>query len=238
MTKRDDPSSRRFDDREMARIIERATEIEQGGLDTVQGGGLTLAELADVAREAGIDPAVIHRAAVEVEMESRARTPASRLAGGPLSWRFERVFEGKLPAERYEDVVVLLQSTTGDRGEASLRSQGITWRTGRAGELSQRLVAVRVGDGRTFITWEEKLTNLAGALFGGLGAGVGVGLGVGAAAPLWAAGATVLGIGAPIAIAGGCFALARSAFGRSSRRREAAAREALDRIALLVEPTS
>lgn len=235
MTKRDDASSRRFDEREVARIIERATEIEHGSLDTVQEGGLTLAELVDVAREAGIDPAVVHRAAAEVELESRARTPASRLAGGPLSWRFERVLEGELPAERYDDVVVLLQSTTGDRGEASLRDQGVTWRTGRAGELSQRLVAVRVTDGRTFVTWEEKLTNLAAALFGGLGAGVGGGLGVGAAAPLWAAGASVLGIGAPIVIAGGCFVLARSAYGRSSRRREAAAREAIDRIALLVE---
>ncbi len=237
MTKRDDASSRRFGEREVARIIKRATEIERGGLDTVQGDGLTLAELADVAREAGIDPAVIRRAAAEVELESRARTPASRLAGGPLSWRFERVLEGELPADRYQDVVALLQRTTGDRGEASLRDRGITWRTGESGEPSRRLVGVRVEDGQTIITWEEKLTNLAAALFGGLGGGVGVGLGVGAAAPLWAAGLTVLGVGAPIVIAGGCFALARSAFGRSSRRREAAAREAIDRIALLVEST-
>ena len=60
----------------------------------------------------------------------------------------------------------------------------------------------------------------------------------GASAPLWAAGVTVLGVGAPIVIAGGCFFIARSAYGRSSRRREAAAREAIDRIALLVEPPS
>lgn len=236
MTTPDDASSRRFDEREVARIIERATEIERGGLDTVQGRGLTLAELSEVAREAGIDPAVIRRAASDVELESRARTPASRLAGGPLSWRFERILEGELPVDRYEDVVALLQRTTGDRGEATLRDQGIIWRTGESGELSRRLVLVRVADGRTSITWEEKLTNLAAALFGGLGGGVGVGLGVGASAPLWAAGVTVLGIGAPIVIAGGCFFLARSAYGRSSRRREAAAREAIDRIALLVGP--
>lgn len=238
MTKRDDASSRRFGERDVARIIERATEIERGGLDTVQGGGLTLEELAEVAREAGIDPAVIRRAAADVELESRTRTPASRLAGGPLSWRFERVLEGELPVDRYEDVVALLQRTTGDRGEASLRDRGITWRTGESGELSRRLVVVRVADGRTSVTWDEKLTNLAAALFGGLGGGVGVGLGVGAAAPLWAAGVTVLGVGAPVVIAGGCFILARSAYGRSSRRREASAREAIDRIALLVEPTS
>ncbi|HSM08290.1 MAG TPA: hypothetical protein VLA33_04650 [Gemmatimonadota bacterium] len=59
-----------------------------------------------------------------------------------------------------------------------------------------------------------------------------------ASAPLWAAGVAVLGVGAPIVIAGGCFFIARSAYGRSSRRREAAAREAIDRIALLVEPPS
>lgn len=236
MTKRDDASSKRFDDREVARIIERASEIEQGSLDAVQGSGLTIDELADVAREAGIDPAVIRRAAADIELESRARTPASRLAGGPLSWRFERVLEGELPVDRYEDVVELLQRTTGDKGEASLRDRGITWKTGDSGELSRRLVVVRVADGRTSITWEEKLTNLAGLLLGGLGGGVGVGLGVGTAAPLWAAGVTVLGVGAPIVIAGGCFFLARSAYGRSARRREAGAREAIDRIALLVEP--
>lgn len=234
---RDSASPQRYDDREVARILERATKLQEGRVDPGPESGLTLDELADVARQAGIDPAVIRRAAAEVAFESRGRIPSSRLLGAPLAFQFERHIEGELPAERYDDVVRLLRQMTGDKGEATLRDRGITWTTGDAGELSRRVVAVRVEDGRVSIMWEEKLTNLAGALFGGLGAGVGVGLGVGATAPLWTAGVTVLGIGAPVVIAGGCFALARSFYGRSAGRREAAAREAIDRVALLVEPT-
>lgn len=227
---------RRYGEAEVVRILERATELQEARVDSVPGSGLTLDELAEAAREVGIDPAIVRRVAAELEGEFREATPASRLAGGPLRLRIERKVEGELPPNRFEDVLLLVRRATGDEGVATLTDRTLTWRTGGAGELARRWVALHGEDGYTVITWEEKLANLAGALYGGLGLGVGAGLGAGAAAPLLTAGMTALGIGAPLVIAGGCLGLARSIYSRTVRRHEATARETIDRIALLVEP--
>ena len=74
---------RRYGDAEVARLLERATELQvrRGG---GSGEGLTLEELRDVAREAGIDPEMISAAAAELDEEdgSPRRLPAVGLPRG------------------------------------------------------------------------------------------------------------------------------------------------------------
>jgi len=72
-------SPRRYGEAEVVRILERATELQEARVDSFPGSGLTLDELAEAAREVGIDPAIVRRVAAELEGESRAATPASRV---------------------------------------------------------------------------------------------------------------------------------------------------------------
>ncbi len=50
------PESRRYTEEKVGLILRRATEMQQSDPDRTDPAGLTLAELEDIAAEAGIDP--------------------------------------------------------------------------------------------------------------------------------------------------------------------------------------
>ncbi|MDF1505755.1 hypothetical protein [Roseisolibacter sp. H3M3-2] len=64
---------RRYDEREVARILEGAAS-EERALVRATPHGLTLPELEQVAREAGLDPAMVRRSAPAVDAPADART--------------------------------------------------------------------------------------------------------------------------------------------------------------------
>lgn len=53
---------RRFDDREVGLIIHRAAELQRRDAASAEKGGMSLVEPEQVAREAGLDPALVRRA--------------------------------------------------------------------------------------------------------------------------------------------------------------------------------
>lgn len=65
------PPARLYDEKEMRRLLERATELQkEEGSTPVPGGGLSLAELEEIAGEAGIDPRYLRRAAAELSVDT------------------------------------------------------------------------------------------------------------------------------------------------------------------------
>jgi hypothetical protein len=228
-----DPGTRRrFDDEQVSLILRRAAELqeEQGAGDRASSG-MTLADLEEVAREAGLDPALVRRAAAEVGDGGGARTPAlggSPFLGAPTMLRAERIVDGELPTAEFEAVLDEIRREFNDVGIVS--ALGRT-RTGR-----QISVTVVARGGTTGIRIEESTGGLAGGLFGGLmgglgggGTGIAVGIGIGAfhslpiAAVIWG---TLLG---------GSYVLARTIFTSLSRRRAAALTGLADRLAELTE---
>lgn len=239
-----DPTTRRrFDDDEVSLIIRRAGELQES---QGSGGdaGMTLADLEAVAREAGLDPALVRRAAAELDERhpsSATRGGGARFLGAPTVLRFERVVERALGPEDHEAAVDEIRRALDDVGTVSVIGRTLAWSSSPAARPGQQSRAIQVTvatrGGRSAIRVEEAAGGLAGALFGGIvggvgggGSGIAVGIGlavmhsVPAAAGIWAA------------LLAGSYALARTIFTGLMRRRAAQLASLADRLAALGEP--
>jgi len=114
---------RRFTQQEVATILRRATESdEDGGTE----GGLTLDELAAAAREAGIDPDAVRRAAL---ISATPLDPLERLLmGAPVSPTVSARIPGRLSAERAGALRAALDRALERRGEIEEAGNQLIWR--------------------------------------------------------------------------------------------------------------
>jgi len=207
---------RRYGEREIGRILERAAEIQMGE-PTAQGpSGMTLRELEEIAAEAGIDPRYLRRAAGELD-----RTFWTRVVGSPMSVALERVVSGELPECGFERLVPIIQQGTREHGQPGLVGRTLTWQAETASGTRSAMVVVSVRDGRTSIRIDERLHGMAGQLFGGLvgGAGVGAGMGIGMGVGLGALGSALLATAFPVATITIGYIAARELFRQSVERR-------------------
>ena len=232
----DAPASRRFNDEEVALIIKRAAELQQTEqVAEDPAHSMSLEEVEQIAREAGIDARLIRRAAQGLDRPLDANRP-SPWAGAPTRLVFERVVDGEIPVDAFEQLVNEIRRTFGDNGVPSVLGRTLAWTSttagGRRNSRGRQIdVSIASRGGVTTIRVEEELRNLAGALFGGLVGGggggttgitMGIGMGVFHSAPIAAA--------IWVAVAGGFFVLARTIFGKMSAKREAQIRDLMERL--------
>jgi len=235
-------AGRRFNEKEVAAIIKRASELQQVESPAESATGMSLAELEQIAREAGLDPALVRRAAADLDTRVTDRRPSAFL-GAPTALVLERTIDGEVPAEEYETMVLEIQRELGGVGSASTLGRSLVWTmTGvDRRRVSTRTVQVTVTprNGRTTIRMEEPLGQLAGGVFGGLMGGLGggtsgisfgIGMAVFDSAPV-AAGL----IGGMI---GASYLLARTIFGRMVRGRGERLQRLMSRLAEHVATTS
>jgi hypothetical protein len=231
---------RKFNDEEVALIIKRAAELQQTEqVEQEPSSALSLAEIEQIAKEAGIDPLLIRRAAQGLDRPSPSNRP-SAWAGAPTRLVFERVVDGEITNDEFEPIVNEVRRTFGDNGLPSVLGRTLAWTStpvgGRRHSRGRQIdVSVTTRGGVTTIRVEEELRNVAGALFGGLVAGggggttgitMGVGMGILHSAPL----AALLWV----AVAGGFYALARTIFGSIVAKRERQLRELADHLTDIV----
>lgn len=229
------PGPRRYTEEEVGLILRRATEMQRAEPTALDPAGLTLAELEEIAAEAGIDPGMLRQAASELHVH-RPETLGSRLAGAPLHVDIESVIEGELPWERVEELVATIQARTTGQGTASAVGRTLTWTSRTEENALAQQVLVSVRGGQTLIRNHESFGGLAAGWFGGIMGGVGAGVGFGLGGALSA----TLGLGAglialPLATVTGSYFLARAIFTAQVRRRQAAAQSLVDRLAEQVE---
>jgi hypothetical protein len=229
------PESRRYTEEEVGLILRRATEMQQAEPERTDPAGLTLAELQDIAAEAGIDPEKLRQAASELQT-FRPETVGNRLAGAPMATEIERVVEGELPRERLEELVPTIQTATAGQGTASEVGRSLTWTSRTGSSVIERQVFVTARDGHTIVRVQESFGGLAASLFGGIMGGVGGGVGFGLGGALSA----TLGLGAglialPIATLAGSYLLARAIYTSQVRGREVVVRALVDSLAEQVE---
>lgn len=226
---------RRYSDSEVARILERAARRQSAGEG--RSGGLTLAELEQAAREAGIDPRLVREAALEVELHSGA---GPRFLGGPLVARAERVVPGQLPPAADEALLEEIRHTFGEIGASSRTERALLWSSADPTRHPGRAtVEVRSDQGRVTISAEASLAPEAGGIFGGLlgglgGGGIGVSLGVG----FGVLGSIALGLGGSAIFGVGAYALARGIYSGLVRRRGARLSTLVERLAERLAPGS
>ena len=233
---------RRYNEKEVADIIKRASELQQLESTAESTAGMSLAELEQVAREAGLDPALVRRAATDLDTRVSDRKP-SAFIGAPTHLVLERTIDGEVPADEYETLVLEMQRELGGVGQASMLGRSLVWTMQKIhhGRASTRTVQVTVTprNGRTTIRIEEPLGPLAGGLFGGLMGGLcggsggimmGIGMGV-----FHSAAITVGLIGGMVT---GSYLLARTIFGRMARSRGERMQALMSRLAEHVATTA
>lgn len=223
--------ARRYTEKEVARLLRRATELQRSEPSVPNPGGFTLAELEEVALEAGIDPRYLRRAAAELQAGGEADV-WEKLVGAPIGFVLERTVPGELPESRFEELVPLLSAGTMGQGNASAVGKTLTWSSRSDSNTSSQQVMVQAREGETLIRVEERLGGFAGGLFGGLLGGVGGGVGIGAGAAVGGAlGLPLFAVAFPITIFAGSYVAAREIFKAHVRRRRRRMQELLDRIA-------
>lgn len=147
---------------------------------------------------------------------------------GPGALQFARRFDGTFPPDRFEELIERIREVTRDPGRTELLKSSLTWFASR-GEKSTgpfRVVTVTVRDGITTLTVTDRLSGLAGAIYGGVGGGVGGG---GISLPIIATAAVP--VLAPVFILGwlgGVFLGARAIYKRAARRRAIALQQLFD----------
>lgn len=231
-------STRRYTDREVALVIKRAAELQEQQSEQTDrsSSGLSLGELEQVARESGLDPSLVRRAAQDLDIH-REPVHKSRFLGAPSVVTVERTVDGELPPGEYEGIVEELRRTFNDNGYVSTLGRSLAWSSspngyGRHHSQQQVNVTVNVRNGKTIIRAERSLRGVAGGLFGGLMGGVGggttgisMGIGLGvlhsvpAAVGLWGA------------VLGASYTLARTIYVHVARNRRDELRGVVERIA-------
>ncbi|RPH65840.1 MAG: hypothetical protein EHM78_24700 [Myxococcaceae bacterium] len=213
---------RTYDEKEVAAILRRATRLE--GARGTSTGALTLRELEAIARDAGIEVALVRQAARELD-GGPAGSLGVALAGAPVRRTIERVAEGEIGSEDHERLAEEARevlSTVGARwilpGGVSSIGRSLTL-SGFTGTTSVEVTAVPRA-GHTFIRITTDRSQLAGGLFGGIIGGVGGGLGsnVGWMLPAFLHVPAAFGVAAAAAVVLGAYGLARSIFARSAKR--------------------
>jgi hypothetical protein len=224
------PAPRQYTDKEVGLILRRATELQRAEPTAPNPTGFTLAELEEIAAEAGIDPHMLRRAARDLESK-RPSTLGGKLAGAPTLIQLERIVVGEYPAEHLDELIPVIQVAAAGQGQASAVGGTLTWSSRTDSKLSSQQVLVSANNGETLIRIEERYSELAGALFGGIMGGVGGGAGFGLGGGLGGAlGSVALGVLFPLILIPGSYFLARAIFSAQVAKRQRAAEGLMEEL--------
>ena len=233
---------RRYNEKEVADIIKRASELQQLESTAESTTGMSLTELEQVAREAGLDPALVRRAATDIDTRVSDKKP-SAFIGAPTHLVLERTIDGEVPVDEYETLVLEMQRELGGVGQASMLGRSLVWTMQgvQRRNVSTRTVQVTVTprNGRTTIRMEEPLGQLAGGLFGGLMGGLGGGTsGIAMGIGMGVFDSAAIAVGLIAGMVTGSYVLARTLFGRMARGRGERLQRLMSRLAEHVAATA
>ena len=213
----------RYDDETSGQVLRRAAELQhESSVPAHGGGGLSAADLEQIEKEAGIDPAFVRRAIVEAQVAS-PETERSPLLGEVKTLEIIEVMEGEVSSDSVDRMLEEVQRGFADGGSVTRTGRSATWTSSRSlasSRLSSLVVAITARDGQTEVRITERLDNLSTALFVGLGvAGSGVGIGISGAIGMGEFGSIPLFAAMAVTAVTGFFGTARTLYTRSTRKR-------------------
>jgi hypothetical protein len=201
-----------YSDDEFALILRKAAELASRVESPVASStGLTLSEMKSAATQAGLDPALIERAA-RMLAATAPTSPLERLTGGPLRHSDEAHFPIKLDessAARLLSAIRIRASLAGSRDLGHSSSMGMTWHDG--GDLESLKITARPEEDGTAVSVSLDRRGTLGVvtMFSGLAMFFAVGFSVFALypeAPAQGVGGLIVGIGGVLAGARGYWA--------------------------------
>ncbi len=223
--------SRIYGEKEIGRILKRATELQHEE-PTAPSAGMTLAELEEIAAEAGIDPRLLRRAAAELDSWDADGSFWARFCGDELRLVREITIDGELGDDGFERIVEAIQTTAREHGQPSLLGRTLTWRAETPTKTRTQQIVVTSRDGLTQIRLEEDLTQTAVGWMAGLtaGGGVGVGMGVGLPIAIEVLGSAALAVALPLGTVTLAFLGSREVYRRIVARRRNVVGALFDRV--------
>ena len=130
------PENRTYSEQEIAALLQRSAQLQADDARSEKNTseGLTLNELEAIAGESGLDPAYLHRAALEMEMSSGKATMPKKTETHIYADRF---FTGELTDDIWEEIVFELrrkyESSTAEMYGSTI-GKGISEQIGRSRE--------------------------------------------------------------------------------------------------------
>jgi hypothetical protein len=159
------PSSARFSEQEMALILKRAAELQEGS-DGV-GVTRTLAEIQSIASEVGIDAAFVDEAVAELQQPR----PQVGWLGAPTRFHDERSVPGSLTTGEIGELLDQARAELGLHGEVHQVFDGVEWRARSAFGVSILTLGPRGGGTRIALT-TERLDQAVAVATGSVGIGL------------------------------------------------------------------
>lgn len=246
-------ADKRYSDDEVAKVLARAADLTV----TSPQKTTSIEDIERIAAEAGIDPALVRRAAEDLaapkatSMTTTTTTPAPMTTAsnvnpsglfGPSRLVFEAAFDGEIdeslhPALRtgiLEGLSLPLGHTAVGRALHFTKRYSADYGEGHEGPLK---ISIMPRGGKTVVRVEDRLGGLMGGIWGGVGGGAGLpfaflmlGWGVSIGGD-WGA---ILGLVGGFATA---FASTRALFIAIARAREARTRDLFEQVSSVVAST-
>ena len=143
------PPSDNYSEKEMALILKRAAELQEGP----DGPGIqrSLAEIQEIAAEAGIEPAFVAEAAAELERP----LPRVGWLGAPTRFHEERSVPGALSPNEIGELLDRARAELGLHGEVHQVFDGVEWRARSALGAAILTLGPRAGGTRIALTTER-----------------------------------------------------------------------------------
>ena len=212
-------SERRYTDEEVAQLLQRAADLDRDTESSTLARGLSLAELRDVAAEAGIDPGMVTQAASELPGR-RARRPTQGLLGGSGVVARTAALPGRLDRDAMGHLVDIIDADSSEQGTVGEALGSVRWTS--SNRFSSRQIVLQPGDTESVVRVEERYTRRARAVIHLLPMTYAAGAGLAAGAEFFVAGAAQASVAVGAALAG--FGIGRAIWSflrsRSARRVE------------------
>ena len=162
-----------YSEKQVTEILHRAAQLERGRAQ--QTPGLSLADIENIAREAGLDPSLVRIAAQSFETREGERGLKAKIFGAPTHRVIERVVDGEISAADHERLIGDLRGVV--RSRQRMHPPQIS-SVGRTLTMSSGFIELEMAprDGKTVVRIEVNCGPIAGGFYGGLLGGVGGGL--------------------------------------------------------------
>lgn len=155
---------RRFTDDEVRRILHNAAELQEDSSSSYAGSGrgMTLADLRQIAEEAGIEARFVDIAA-STEGTPTA-TSETQFGGAPMNWHFTQSVGAGLEDGDFQRVLMTIRSVMRQQGELSEVFGRMEWSYDDG--LGPVIVGLSSRDGRSEIDVTAQRSGEAGLYFG------------------------------------------------------------------------
>ena len=180
-----------YTDEELALILNRAAELQDGGARP-GGGRFTLAEIQEIAAGAGI--AASHVATVAASVRENRERDTRSLLGAPSRFRSEETIDGEVSDDVVGELMDVARRDLGLQGRVNEALGMVEW-TARDDFGATHVTVTRRGGRTTIGVLSDRsdsaavtvVAGVTGALLGSLGLGIGLAATAGVVAPLAAA---------------------------------------------------